>query len=219
MPMNMNGSQSNVFQELRRMWLEGLLPLNGYTPSSLFEPLKLPSQEKLTGARLFGDRKSIIDTMPKNAKVCEVGTQEGIFAEYILDSTIPSELHLIDIDLKPLQVRQSNKLSGHQVKLHEGDSSTILNSFPDEYFDWIYIDGDHSYEGVLKDSLSAVNKIPEGGYLVFNDFTIWSPVECIDYGVPYVVCEIINNYRFVVTHLALHPLGYHDIAIQKTSRN
>lgn len=215
MPMNMNSNQAFSFSEIRNKWLNEMLPLNGYTPSNLIQPLGLPPTSKLENAKLLADRKEIIALMPKNSKVCEVGTQEGIFAEYILETANPSEMHLLDIDLSPLTSRNSLPLTDSRVKLHEGDSSSLLKNFPNEYFDWIYIDGDHSYEGALKDAMAAVKKIPVNGYLLFNDFTIWSPVECIDYGVPYVVCEILRNYPFVVSHFAFHPLGYHDIALKK----
>jgi precorrin-6B methylase 2 len=39
----------------------------------------------------------------------------------------------------------------------------------DEKFDIIFIDGDHEYEGVKLDYDNCVNRLNEGGYLVFHD--------------------------------------------------
>jgi SAM-dependent methyltransferase len=218
MPMNMNIKQERTFHELRSKWLSDMLPLNAFTPSDLIEPLPLPPQDVFEGTKVLIDRKMIIDRMQTNAVVAEIGTQEGIFAEYILKKTTPAELHLFDVDFKPMYSRTATGLIEF-AKIHEGDSSSNLANFPDDYFDWIYIDGDHHYDGVKKDANVAIRKVKPGGILIFNDFTIWSPVEMIDYGVPYVVCELLNNLRWQVEYIALHPLGYHDIALRKPHTN
>ncbi len=51
----------------------------------------------------------------------------------------------------------------------------MLAQFPDEHFDWIYIDGDHSYEGASRDARVAATKVKPGGHLVFNDFAHADP--------------------------------------------
>jgi SAM-dependent methyltransferase len=214
MPMNMNKKQEEAFHRLRSLWLEEMLPFKKYTPTDLIQPLPMPKQELFDNCKVLVDRKIIIERMQKNAIVAEIGTQEGIFAEFILQVSKPKELHLFDIDFDPLHGRDSEELKQF-AEMHEGDSSTSLSGFEDNYFDWIYVDGAHDYHGVKKDAEVAVRKVKPGGYLVFNDFTIWSPVEMIDYGVPYAVCETLNHLGWTVDYLALHPLGYHDIAIRK----
>jgi len=212
--MNMNQKQERAFHEIRTRWLREMLPLENYTPTNLIEPLPIPKQSVFDNCTMLVGRKMIIDRMPKNSIVAEVGTQEGIFAEYIMEVSNPSELHLFDVDFEPMHKRKSQSLEDF-AQIHKGDSSTLLAGFEDNYFDWIYVDGDHHYDGVKKDAEIAIRKVKPGGYLIFNDFTVWSPVEMIDYGVPYVVCEILNNLDWSVEYFALHPLGYHDIAIKK----
>ncbi|MEG4319899.1 MULTISPECIES: hypothetical protein [unclassified Microcoleus] len=53
--------------------------------------------------------------------------------------------------------------------------------------------------------------------MVFNDYTNWSVCEIMPYGVAKAVNEfcIANNWEIVF--LALHSLGYHDIAIKKNT--
>ncbi len=48
-------------------------------------------------------------------------------------------------------LKLSTKIKAGQVKIHRGYSTDILEQFPDEYFDWIYIDGNHLYEYVKND--------------------------------------------------------------------
>ena len=144
----------------------------------------------------------------------------------IISIAKPKKLHLIDynFDLFKAEVSQEQKtvfqegIENGTIELHEGDSSTILASFADEYFDWIYIDADHAYEGVCKDIYQAYTKVKSDGMLIFNDYTNWSVCEIIPYGVARAVNEfcIANNWEIVF--LALQSLGYHDIAIKKKHR-
>ena len=62
------------------------------------------------------------------------------------------------------------------IEIHESDSVTALHAFPDKYFDWIFIDGDHSYGGVRRDTDIAKVKIKPGGLLVFDDYIFKSGV-------------------------------------------
>jgi hypothetical protein len=91
-----------------------------------------------------------------------------------------------------------------------------LENFPDNYFDWIYIDADHSYEGVKKDINKSKTKVKRDGLLVFNDYTPWSVAELIPYGVPKAVNEfcIANNWEIIYFALDSY-FGYHDVAIRR----
>jgi SAM-dependent methyltransferase len=215
-PMRLTTRQAQAFERIRAEWLREMLPLSGFTASDLFVPLPLPAPDVFANARVVVDRKLVFEDVPTGGRVAEVGTQEGIFARFLLDRLAPSELHLFDIDVGPLHDRNDLVLhSDERVFVHEGDSSTLLATFADDYFDVVYVDGDHSYEGARRDADVAVRKVRPGGWLIFNDFTIWSPVEMVDYGVPYVVCDVLRSPQWYVTHFALHPLGYHDIALRR----
>lgn len=175
--------------------------------------------------RLIESRAKMLEDLPKDSVVAEVGTQYGRFAEKILSITKPKKLHLIDSNFDSFKAEVSQKqktvfqegIDHGTIELHEGDSSTILSEFPDEYFDWIYIDADHAYEGVCKDIARGYTKVKADGMMVFNDYTNWSVCEIMPYGVARAVNEfcIANNWEIVF--LALQSFGYHDIAIKKNS--
>ena len=95
----------------------------------------------------------------------EVGVWEGDFSSEILSKN-PRELHLIDpwthqefpwvkwakgyerterVFQKVLRKFQNNK----RVKIHRKNSTDV--TFPYNYFDWVYIDADHSYDSVIMD--------------------------------------------------------------------
>jgi hypothetical protein len=213
MPMIMTPEQQQWFQVMRSEWLRVMRPLDGYGPGDLFPSLPPIPAELLESCKLLPSRFDILRCLRKGGRVAEIGTQEGIFAESIVEVCQPDELHLFDIDFTPLHHRGSG-LSG-KANLHLGDSSTLLAAFDDEYFDWIYIDGDHSFEGVQNDTAIARRKVKRGGNLIFNDFTLWSPVECVDYGIPHAACELAANRGWRFVYFALHPLMYCDVALER----
>ena len=53
------------------------------------------------------------------------------------------------------------------------------------------------------------------GYLIFNDYTYWSPVECIPYGVMHAVNELCLDEDWQVAYFALDPYMYCDVAIRR----
>jgi SAM-dependent methyltransferase len=215
MPILMTPAQSEWFYRMRGEWLRVMRPFAGYAVGDLFPPLPQLPPDRFEGCTLLSHRDEILKRLPKGGICAEIGTQEGLFAEKIIDIINPEQLHLFDIDDGPLRDRQTDLLTRPGVELHLGDSSTLLASFPDDHFDWIYIDGDHSYDGIVRDIRVARTKVKPGGLLIFNDFTLWSPVECIDYGVPHAVCELSAAHGFNFVYFALHPHLYNDVALRR----
>jgi hypothetical protein len=219
MPMVMSSEQHEWFTRMRAEWLRVMKPLSGLGSGQLFPPVALPSADRFDGCILLPNRVEMLKRLSKGGTGAEIGTQEGWFADIIMDIVQPAKLHLFDLDDGPLRAREeSTLLRRPEVQLHLGDSSTMLATFPEDYFDWIYIDGDHSYEGVSRDIRVARTKVKPGGLLMFNDFTLWSPLECIDYGVPYAVCELSMSFSFTFVYFALHHYLYNDVALRRPER-
>lgn len=51
-----------------------------------------------------------------------------------------------------------------------------LNLDPDKELDFVFIDGDHSYEGVKQDILDWFPKLRKGGVLAGHDYNVWPGV-------------------------------------------
>jgi len=82
------------------------------------------------------------------------------------------ELNLNDLYL--LTLNKINKvLIGEKPKvtLIKKPTSIACAMFEDDYFDLIFIDADHSYEGVKRDILDWKNKVRSGGMLCGHDFS------------------------------------------------
>lgn len=171
--------------------------------------------------RVLANRDVMIrDHLPKDRVVAEIGVGEGGNARTILDGSLPRELHLIDTDFSRLHRHLVEAgLQDGIVRLYEQDSATALASFPDEYFDWIYIDADHSYGGITRDIEQAKRKVKHDGVLVFNDYLLFSHAEFLSYGVVAAVNELCLTDGWELRYFALAPHMYCDVAVSRMPRS
>ena len=143
-------------------------------------------------------REFLLRILPKNSVCAEIGVHEGDFSAQILRTVDPKELHLVDpweyeesdMYKKALyggktrggQTEMNNRyqavglrfepdVRSGRVKIHRGYSGNVLDEFPDHYFDWVYIDGNHLYEYVRQDLELAFKKTKPGGYIAGDDYT------------------------------------------------
>ena len=128
----------------------------------------------------------------KENDICaEIGVWKGRFATQILRHK-PSRLHLIDpwahqdYEKRLYSIEQDkmdeiyegviNKFKGDsRVTIHRKFSTDVV--FPDSYFDWVYIDGDHTCSVVLKDLEFYFPLVKAGGFLCGDDY-LWRSVDC-----------------------------------------
>lgn len=125
----------------------------------------------------------------KEGDVCaEVGVWQGCLSSQILERK-PAKLHLIDpwktqnvigrcysIKQEKMNIVYEDVLNKFgqlsNVKIHRAFSTEV--SFSNQYFDWVYIDADHSYDAVKKDLAYYYPLIKKGGYLCGDDYGLWS---------------------------------------------
>ena len=137
-------------------------------------------------------RNKVIEQIPPGAVCAEVGSWKGDFAARILTLAAPAELHLVDpwyfdanfparwyggagaksqADMDAIHEGVRQRFAAHpEVRIHRLTSVAGRAQFADGTFDWVYIDGDHSYDAVTQDILAWLPKITPGGQLACDDY-------------------------------------------------
>jgi methyltransferase family protein len=212
--------------ESRRRWIDRLRPrwqavLRPFDDRVEYPFTSMPvlRSRHVERCRVVPHRDVLVsEHLPKGAVVAEVGTLRGDFTRVILHGARPRELHLVDLDFSQLdRTGLSAGLTEGWITLHQGDSATILSTLPEGHFDWIYLDADHSYEGVRRDIAAAMPKLKADGLLVFNDYTFWSHSELMEYGVIRAVNELCLSGGWEILYFALCPEMYCDVALRRTT--
>lgn len=180
-------------------------------------------------AKLLNDRYHLLQHLPENSIGAEIGVLGGDWSMHILAQVKPAKLHLIDTfysdDYAHLKrftkknhetfITEKFASYGDQVKLLRGYSWNCLATFPDQYFDWLYIDAAHDYQSVKKDLEQAFLKIKPDGIIIMNDYIMYDHITKEDYGVVQATNEFINEHNFEILYLALHPQMFCDILIKR----
>ena len=84
---------------------------------------------------------------------------------------------------------------------------------PDDSYSLIYIDGDHAYEGVMRDTQVAIRKLRRDGLLIFNDYIVFDHLSGQRYGVVLVVNDLCVNHGWRITFFSLHHQMFCDVGL------
>lgn len=120
----------------------------------------------------------------------EIGVHKGDNLTHIAksycqhpDSRMYCVDHWMDYDEYPEYKGQQDVLFGifknaakpyiDKCIIHRGFSDDIVPTFPNNFFDMIYVDGNHETEYVYRDGKMAFDKVKSGGYIIFDDYNKW----------------------------------------------
>jgi hypothetical protein len=169
-------------------------------------------QECLDGAMLLADRYEMLRRLPAGGVICELGTETGNFAAAMLETCRPLTLDIVDVDFSRCR---ADVQTDPRVRTHRMLTTEYLGSQPENRFDWIYVDADHTYEAVRADIALAKTRVRLGGLLVFNDFARFAHAGLGVIGVHQAVCEFIATEKWPVVYLALEGAALYDIAVRR----
>jgi hypothetical protein len=143
--------------------------------------------------------KHICNLLPPSPICVEIGVFDGFFASEIYEILQPQKLFLIDPweigkdknapqdfyggplsnlstaystdnELQKVKNKFSTQINDEQIILLRGYSYDFVDTFKDEYFDFIYIDATHIYESVKADLTMYVKKLKKNGFICGHDY-------------------------------------------------
>jgi hypothetical protein len=119
----------------------------------------------------------------------EIGVQKGFFSHALLHTLRPRQLHLIDpwhllgdewewaTGSKSTQKALANirywfrhDIASQRVVVHVGFDEAVLQTFPDGFFDWVYLDTSHSYDQTRQELTLLANKVKRSGVILGDDW-------------------------------------------------
>ncbi len=176
--------------------------------------------------QMLVNREILLSRLPKNAIVAEIGVDHGSFSSEILRLTQPKKLHLIDIwgtdryhdGLYTGVVDKFNsEIATEQVIVNRALSLEAVSQFEDHYFDWIYIDTDHSYETTKNELDLYRHKMKRGGIIAGHDYAKGNMVNVYRYGVIEAVHEFCIKYDWELIYLTVDYAEQPSFAVRKIS--
>ncbi len=174
---------------------------------------------------------NFLEYMPHNGVVIEVGVQRGGFAIHMLHATQPQHLYLVDCweqqDPQVYDDPEANVSNNeqeeyyretcrrfapykNQVTILRQYSKAAAEQFEDGFFDWVYIDSNHSYEAAKEDIALWWPKVKSGGFLSGHDYKIRP-----SFGVVQAVNEFLRDQGLCLKYLSTEDHGYNSWAIEK----
>ncbi len=181
-------------------------------------------KKHLDNAKLIANRKELLELLPKNGYIAELGVANGDYSSEIIQISNPKKLHLIDVwhseryndELYNNVCNKFNlEINSKQIEIHKKLSYQAVEDFPDQYFDWVYIDTSHCYEGTKKELELYASKIKKGGYIAGHDYTMGNWVKQFRYGVMEAVHEFCVSNGWRIKYLTMDLSEGQSFAIEK----
>jgi hypothetical protein len=159
-----------------------------------------------------------------NPKILEIGVFKGNFLDYLVTNCNGGSVDAVDLfdgicysgdvdgnnvesyDIGKSYLELSYKYKDNaNVKLYKSNSITFLENQKENTYDIIYIDGDHSYDGVKNDLINAYSAIKNGGYIMGHDYqmNMMKAKNFYDFGVKKAVDEFCINYNQSIVSKAI----------------
>ena len=184
----------------------------------------------------YNTRINMLSLAKKGGRICEMGVLKGDFAEVIYALCEPKEFVLVDawqgevisgnvngmnlerFDGEDLYHYVSERFSMEKsIKILREFTTKALKNFPDNYFDMIYIDADHTYKAVAKDLKWAHKKIKNAGFIMGHDYEMNAEKtsESYEFGVKKAVDEFCDKNNQTIYAKGMDGCVSYAIKIKK----
>ncbi len=199
---------------------------------------KMTEQEKLPNINLQNvnirnlkvlvDRIDLLKQLPKKKIVAEIGVDKGDYSRIIYETCLPAKLHLIDAwqdqnryhkGLKAnVEAMFNEEISDQKIQIDVGLSTHVLPTFPDGYFDWVYLDTDHTYETTMCELNILSSKVKSNGIIAGHDYSLGNWINGYRYGVIEAVNEFCVKNNWEMIFLTIETDQYNSFAIRRIEK-
>lgn len=196
---------------------------NRYEEDSQINRFEL-DESHFQNLKVLKTRSSLIQSLPQSGVIAEVGVNRGQFSSEILRLSSPEKMILIDrwnsaeypMSLKfDVLKKFKEEIDNGTIEVVQADSIAAASKFEDAYFDWIYLDTDHSYKVTLRELIAYKDKIKPTGIIAGHDFIIGNWKEMIRYGVKEAIYEFCVTYGWEIIYLTMENKEHPSFAIRR----
>jgi hypothetical protein len=168
-------------------------------------------------------REQLLELMPKSSTCAELGVGKGKFSTNIIGIVNPELHYCVDLwgpiatnvqgtyytdqetwDQRFQEIQDQFK--HYNVKFVRDMTYNLPNYCAEKTLDWVYVDGDHTYEGCMKDLQAIKPLVKDDGMILGHDYRpAWRKRP--DWGVVESVNEFVeeNNYYLTVVTQETFP--------------
>lgn len=140
------------------------------------KPIEIPNVNRISLAKMLGELGYKIGA--------EVGVEQGIYSKVLLENNKELKLYCIDpwkaYDGYREHVSQEKldkfveitkqRLENYNYEIVRDFSPEVANKFKDEFFDFVYVDGNHDLPHAVNDICAWWPKVRKGGILAGHDY-------------------------------------------------
>ena len=174
-------------------------------------------------ARLLPDRGELLYRLPHGGVGAEIGAAFGDFTGEILEKNVPRELYLIDAwdtpryqdGLMQIRTKFRDVLENGRLHIVQGYSTVRLAEFPNSFFDWVYIDTNHSFETTWEELVISHLKVKQTGRIAGHDFCTGNVVDAVPYGVVEACTKFCKDFHWQFEYLTVESQGHFSFSLKR----
>lgn len=141
------------------------------------QPARQPGNRDLLALCMY-----VNDRIGKDIVVVEIGSYTGISASIF--NSVFDDVYCVDAwtsgyddtdiasrqNMEEVEAAFDKQIAGTTIQKLKGSSAEMAKHFEDGSVDLVYIDADHTYDGVVRDINIWMPKVKKGGYLAGHDY-------------------------------------------------
>lgn len=180
-------------------------------------------------------RDRLLRYLPSSARIAEVGVARGLFSAELRAVTKPSFMALVDPWCQQeeaiyfgdtnnaAQTEQDRRYEtvsrkfasstpGRECRVLRKFSADAVKEFDDGFFDWVFIDANHSYEACLEDLRLWAPKVKADGLILGHDFAAHASARNAKYGVVEAVATLTRDTGYLLAAVTVEQFPTYVIA-------